>query len=601
MISSLYSPPLKSLTPELLTQLKERSEKFLFEIISTNRKSKFCQTADELSIFRDAVEMLHDDEPEFLRNFRKLVPLTEYVTYEPFVARFFNEPCQDSEVADLFAPGFPVFLAVSSGTSGKAPKYFAKYRGITYGALDAQSQSVCTYRLTCRVLNVFRGDQDIIRKIPVSGVVGGLLRLLKGWDVEQDEERMSTKLPGETAPYAVGMVTHAPSYLLLHALFALADRSVETLRVTFCTTLLDMIMYIDRDWFSLVDAIDTGTMPELEHIEHVRDQLQASTTLYFLDVQRHLHADPVRAAELRAIGPPSNTAGWAKSIWPNLKIAPSTASGAFSSAVPKVKHLLGPDVMLETPIFASSECFIGVNYHVGDINRFRILLGDGFMEYLDVASEDVADNLCAAWEIETGRHYELVLTTYHGLWRYRSGDIVELLGFAPDNGSPIVRFVGRRNAEIRLETALVTEAQLVESICSATQDTIGQVTEFTCFKDVRKLPHTIGFFVELAQEPDMSNSPTAAMLGTTSRQLARQRLADALSSTHQRIESEIDCGALGMPTICVVKSGTFTEYRRWRGTSGEAATIGSCQVKVPVVMSDPIAQEWIMKRVELEI
>ncbi|KAG0700101.1 GH3 auxin-responsive promoter-domain-containing protein [Suillus ampliporus] len=363
---------------------------------------------------------------------------------------------------------------------------------------------------------------------------------------------------------------HNPSYLLLHALFGLADRSVETLRVMFCTTLLDMFMYIDRDWFSLVDAIDTGTIPELENIEH-----------------RHLHADPVRAAELRAIGPPSNTAGWAKSIWPNLKIAPSTASGAFSSTVPKVKYLLGPDVILQTPRFSSSECFIGVTYHTGDLNRFRVILEDGFVEYLDVASEEVADNLCAAWEAEPGRHYELVLTTSHGLWRYRSGDMVELLGFAPDDGSPVVRFVGRRNVEIRLDRALLTEAQLVQSICSATQDTIGQVMEFTCFKDIRKFPHTIGFFVELAQES-----------GTTSRQLAKQRLADALSSTHQRIESEIACGALGMPTIRVVKSGTFAEYRKWRG---EAAAMGMCQMKVPVVMSDTIAQEWIMNRVELEI
>ncbi|KAG0708384.1 GH3 auxin-responsive promoter [Suillus ampliporus] len=579
MPSSLYSPPLKSLTPELLIQLKERSEKFLFEIISTNWKSQFCQTADEFSIFRHAVEMLHDDEQGFLRNFRKSVPLTLYDTYEPFVARFFNEPCQESEVIDLFAPGFPVFLAVSSGTSGSAPKYFAKYRGITYRAPGMQSQSVYTYRLTCKILNVFRGDQDIVRRITVSGVSGGLLRLQNGWNVEQDEDRMSSKVLTETAPYAVAMVLPTPSFLLLHALYALADRTVDTLKVMYCTTLLDMFMYMDRDWFTLIDAIDTGTIPELENIEHVRDQLQ-----------RHLHANPVRAAELRAIGPPSNTAGWAKYVWPNLKIALSAGSGPFSSAVPKVKHLLGLDVTLQSPRFASSECFIGVTYHTGDINRFRIILEDGFVEYLDVASEEVADKLCAAWEAEPGRHYELVLTTCHGFWRYRSGDIVELLGFAPDDGSPVMRFVRRRNVEIRLDTASVTEAQLVQSICSTTQDTIGQVTEFTCFKDIRKLPYTIGFFVELTQEP--------GMLSTTSRHLAKQRVADALSSMNDHIRWDYDRGAMGIPTIRVVKPGTFMEYRKWRF---EAAAIGTCQVKVPVVMSDPIAQDWMTNRVELEI
>ncbi|KAG1745976.1 GH3 auxin-responsive promoter [Suillus paluster] len=578
MASFLYSPPLKSLTPELLTQLKERSEKFLFEIIGTNWKSQFCQTADELSIFRHAVETLHDDEEGFLQKFRKLVPLTVYDTYEPYVARFFNEPCQEAEVINLFAPGFPAFLAASSATSGKAPKFFAKYRGTTYRSLDTQGQRIHTYRLTCRVLNVFNGDQDIVRRITASAASGGLLRLKNGWNPEQDEDIMSSKgkFPTEAAPIAVAMVGYIPSFFLLHALFGLADRSVETLDLLFCTTLLDLFMYMDRDWFTLVDAIDNGTIPELKNIEHVRDQLQ-----------RHLHADPVRAAELRAIGPPSNTAGWAKSVWKNLRLARSVGSGPFSSAVPKVKHLLGPDVILQSPRFASSECFIGVKYHTGDLNRFRIVLDDGFIEYLELASEEVADNLCAAWEAEPGRHYELVLTTCHGLWRYRSGDIVELLGFAPDDGSPVVRFVERRKVEIRLDGIFVTEGQLAQSIYSVTQDTIGQVVEFTCFKDVRKLPHTIGFFVELAQEP-----------GTASRHLAKQQLVDALSSVNEYVSGQYARGAMGMPTLRVVKPGTFTEYRKWRG---EAAAIATLQLKVPVVMSDPIAQEWMINRVELEI
>ncbi|KAG0700098.1 hypothetical protein DFH29DRAFT_646609 [Suillus ampliporus] len=114
--------------------------------------------------------------------------------------------------------------------------------------------------------------------------------------------------------------------------------------------------------------------------------------------------------------------------------------------------------------------------------------------------------------------------------------------------------------------------------------------EFTYFKDVRQLPHTIGFFVELAQEP--------GMLGTTSRHHAKQRLVDALSRMNEQVSCDYARGAIGMPTIRVVKPGTFTKYRKWRG---EAAKIGTCQMKVPVVMGDTIAQAWIMNRVELEI
>jgi len=48
------------------------------------------------------------------------------------------------------------------------------------------------------------------------------------------------------------------------------------------------------------------------------------------------------------------------------------------------------------------------------------------------------------WEVEVGRRYELVLTTQDGLWRYRLGDVVEISGFDPTDGVPIIQFVERR-------------------------------------------------------------------------------------------------------------------------------------------------------------
>jgi len=51
---------------------------------------------------------------------------------------------------------------------------------------------------------------------------------------------------------------------------------------------------------------------------------------------------------------------------------------------------------------------------------------------------------CHQWELEVGKRYELFLTTNDGLWRYRQEDIVEVTGFAPDDGQPVLRFIERR-------------------------------------------------------------------------------------------------------------------------------------------------------------
>ena len=37
-----------------------------------------------------------------------------------------------------------------------------------------------------------------------------------------------------------------------------------------------------------------------------------------------------------------------------------------------------------------------------------------------------------------------MVTTRDGLWKYRLGDIIEIAGFDPDDGAPIVRYVERR-------------------------------------------------------------------------------------------------------------------------------------------------------------
>ncbi|KAG9312151.1 hypothetical protein JVU11DRAFT_7440 [Chiua virens] len=55
---------------------------------------------------------------------------------------------------------------------------------------------------------------------------------------------------------------------------------------------------------------------------------------------------------------------------------------------------------------------------------------------------------------------------------------------------------------------------------------------------------------------------------------------------------------MGLPTIRVVKPGTFAEYRHWKG---ETANVASGQIKVPSVLIQPKAQAWILERVAEEL
>ena len=50
------------------------------------------------------------------------------------------------------------------------------------------------------------------------------------------------------------------------------------------------------------------------------------------------------------------------------------------------------------------------------------------------------------WEVEVGKQYEPILTNRNGLWRYRLGDILTIIGFDPKSQAPIFKWAGRRSS-----------------------------------------------------------------------------------------------------------------------------------------------------------
>ena len=69
----------------------------------------------------------------------------------------------------------------------------------------------------------------------------------------------------------------------------------------------------------------------------------------------------------------------------------------------------------------------------------------------------------------------------------------------------------------------------------------------------------------------------------------------AMNFNHQAL---LNARTLRPPTIRIVKPGTFMEFRVWRVENKGA---GISQVKIPAVMLDPKAVEWMEERVMREL
>ncbi|KAF9234047.1 GH3 auxin-responsive promoter [Melanogaster broomeanus] len=581
-MSQIPTPPVpcKSLTSKLQTVLTEKTERLLARIIRDNFTTQYASQAPSLAEFRDVVSS-HGTEFDatLLQDFRSHVPLMGYDSYKPFVAKFNEQPCKESEVENMFAPGLPRFLAGSSSTSGNAPKMFAKYDTVSHDMAPPHAMreliepkgttAWLVYYGYSQLKEVEREPGQVVKRIPVCIASGGSIRRRFGWSIDDDEGRMATILPGHVAPWAASMITHHRSFLMMHALFTLACRDLDLFYTTFATLFLDVIRLLDDEWDMFVASIRDGTIPDLDGIAHVRANLQV-----------HWHADPERATELREIGSPFSCVGWAARVWPKLRIVMAISSGTFSTALPKVRSVLGPTIAIYSPGYGSTECeTTAFPYDLNDLDTFVLVAGEVF-EFLHVAAEETHENLVQAVRL---KQYQIVATTKGGLWRYPLGDIIEIIGFDPETGSPVFRYSRRTSLSMRLLPMIVTDSHLVASIKVITSEDIIQVHEFTTIVDDRKFPATVGYFIEGALGPNSH--------------LAAQQLFDALFSAN--IAGPNVALFQGMtPTIRIVKPGTFMEYRRWRS---EQMNVGAGQVKVPVILSDSATQEWIVERVVQEL
>ncbi|EIW86139.1 hypothetical protein CONPUDRAFT_45881 [Coniophora puteana RWD-64-598 SS2] len=356
---------------------------------------------------------------------------------------------------------------------------------------------------------------------------------------------------------------------LSHAVFALADRSLDTLSMMFSTTFVDFIRSIEKEWDTLIDAIASGQLPCFPNTEHI-----------YHAIAPIFRGDADRAGELRKIGPPSQTAsGWAKLVWPNLDLLCSVCTGGFGRVLPQVRGYLGSDVAIRNPTYTSTECTMGIAYDSDPLRHYKILT-DNYIEFLEIMEDGEDGELRALWETQSGQLYEPFLTTRDGLWRYRTQDAVEVKGFSSADGAPVIEYQKRRNQSLRLSHTLITEADVMASVASIEKF---DQAEFTTWLDDRIIPPTIGFFVEL----NIDNVNGAQLPTSTDLSTAPLIFADGTSEYRS-----------SWPTVRIVAPGTFTGFRLWKGRVNGA---GCSQVKVPTIMTDEKAQAFVLERVVMEL
>lgn len=125
-----------------------------------------------------------------------------------------------------------------------------------------------------------------------------------------------------------------------------------------------------------------------------------------------------------------------KSMWSNLRLISCWTDGNSSLYVDRIRELF-PNAEIQGKGLMSTEAITSIPLSFSDYPLLAI--NSHFFEFKDNSSQEIF----LPKYTKKGVNYEVIVTTGGGLYRYATGDIVEIMG--KHNGCPSIKFLGRKN------------------------------------------------------------------------------------------------------------------------------------------------------------
>ncbi|XP_022924861.1 jasmonic acid-amido synthetase JAR1-like isoform X1 [Cucurbita moschata] len=207
----------------------------------------------------------------------------------------------------------------------------------------------------------------------------------------------------------------------------------------------------------------------------------------------------------------SNWSGLIPELFPNAKYIYGIMTGSMEPYLMKLRHYAG-HLPLMSADYGSSEGWIGPNVNPllpPELTTFAVLPNVGYFEFIplkanaqDQEQEGAQENKpVGLTEVKIGEEYEIVVTNVAGLYRYRLGDVVKVMGF--HNATPELKFVCRSNILPSINIDKITEKDLqlaVEAARNVLAAEKLELVEFTSHVDMSSEPGHYVIFWEISGE-----------------------------------------------------------------------------------------------------
>ncbi len=527
------------------------------------RKNKNCELGKKYD-FKNIKTM--DD-------YRKNVPLTTYADYEPLVDRIIN-----NREKNVMFSGLNVRYCSSSGSVGK-PKILPK------GVVDLWNMQCIGF--SCSTATAARHLKKNGIRMPSQ--VGPIVVILTGHTLEDGKmcngagqvplTYLKPLLPTFcTSPVSLLFPEHEElldtSYLQLR--FALENRKVSFLGSVVVTLLTTMFDYLEENWEMLCDDIEKGIInPNIKCTPELRKEYE-----------KKFKPNPKRAAELRAEFEKGFDTPIAPRIWPKLVYGYGMMSSNLKVYIDKLRRSIGDDIPLHNMGFAAAEGFFSMptelNCDDGVLLPYTL-----FYEFLPVIDEDDGEvdtsKTLLIDELEVGKKYELVVTNFSGLYRYRMEDIVQVTRM--HNNTPMIEFLYRKNLGMNLANEKTT-TQMVDAVVKETVAKMGnEFKGYSLYPDHSTNPPRYCLLAEL-ENP----------VSEEDRQKYIDVLDEGFKETNEKYYKYRRWGMINRPEVLFLKKKTYWDYREMLRAKGVVLN----QIKPVTIINSEERKKFFFSHVETE-
>ncbi|KAL6961417.1 hypothetical protein U1Q18_039186 [Sarracenia purpurea var. burkii] len=331
----------------------------------------------------------------------------------------------------------------------------------------------------------------------------------------------------------------------------------------FASGLLRAIRFLQLNWKQLAHDIATGTLNPKITDPSVRES-----------VCNILKPNPELADFIARECETENLDGIITRIWPNTKYLDVIVTGAMAQYIPTLDSYSG-GLPLACTMYASSECYFGINLkpmtNPSEVS-YTIMPNMAYFEFLPHEGHDSSSpctlsggsppaQLVDLADVEVGKEYELVITTYAGLCRYRVGDVLRVAGF--HNSAPQFHFVRRKDVLLSIDADKTNETELQKAVDNASKllrEFNARIVEYTSYAETKTIPGHYVIYWELSVK-EISKWPSREVLNRCC--LAME---ESLNSVYR--QGRVADNSVGPLEIRVVKNGTFEEVMEYAISRG---------------------------------